>query len=197
MLLSGDRGEAQGAATNEGSSQASSGLLGERAAQYEALIEHPQLGRFVDDLPIPKVRVTVLASNAEPDTVTAEALERAEADLDILVLFGADPGSDDRVIRVEVATTAGIDLDARLVADKILDEMAHSGIALVEPAGTPAALRLRRADRLTLSREEEKSTFEPATGTTRRYCRSHRCSTASSTTLCERGSPATTTPTSH
>ncbi|MGO2521751.1 MAG: condensation domain-containing protein, partial [Microbacterium sp.] len=156
VLLSGDRGKAQGAATNEGSSQASSGLLGERAAQYEALIEHPQLGRFVDDLPIPKVRVTVLASNAEPDTVTAEALERAEADLDILVLFGADPGSDDRVIRVEVATTAGIDLDARLVADKILDEMAHSGIALVEPAGTPAALRLRRADRLTLSREEEE-----------------------------------------
>ncbi|RCS61184.1 non-ribosomal peptide synthetase [Microbacterium sp. JB110] len=156
VLLRGDGGEAQGIAANEGISQASSGLLGERAVQYEALIDHPQLARFVDDLPIPKVRVTVFATNAEPDTVTVKALERAEIDLDVLVLSGARPGSDDRVVRVEVAAAAGIDLDACRLAEEILNEIAHSGIALAEPAKPVVPLRVRRADRLTLLREEEE-----------------------------------------
>ncbi|MGO1850387.1 amino acid adenylation domain-containing protein [Microbacterium sp.] len=155
LLLTSESGDPDGVWAADGSAQARVGLSEERATEYAELLEHPQFRRFFDDLPIPRVRVTVLTSNAETGSIAADGLERAEIDLDIIVVFGTDSGAGRCTLRVDVATATGVGVDASRIADEIAEWIVHSGIASTEAARHLSPLQLRRADRLTISSDDE------------------------------------------
>ncbi|WP_285690254.1 non-ribosomal peptide synthetase [Actinoplanes sp. NBRC 103695] len=131
------------------------GLSPERAAEYAALAGHPRFSRFFDDLPIPRIRVSVFRSRAELIAESAAGVGVPEDGLGIQVhVAGRESG--DYVVRVWVESADTVDVDTRALAAAITDEVAGAGI----PAAgheRREAFTLRRADRATLTPVEEES----------------------------------------
>ncbi|CUU61265.1 amino acid adenylation domain-containing protein, partial [Parafrankia irregularis] len=131
-------------------------LSPERAAEYASLRARPQLSRFFDDLPLPRIRISVFRSAAERIATVPAISAGNPIQLDICILIDPGSASEPRTVRVEVETAPGIDLDARALAEEIATATAQIDFALTLSRRSPSGLRLRRADRLTISREEEE-----------------------------------------
>ncbi|WP_368862446.1 amino acid adenylation domain-containing protein [Frankia sp. Mgl5] len=142
--------------TNAGGTHLPPALSPERVADYTSLRARPQLDRFFDDLPAPSIRISVFRSAAERIASVPAIPADSPIQLDICILIGPDLTAEPQTIRVAVETAAGVDLDARALAQQIatVATQVDFGLALSRPS--PGGLHLRRADRLTISGEDEK-----------------------------------------
>ncbi|KPM56058.1 hypothetical protein ACG83_12895 [Frankia sp. R43] len=143
-------------ASNGGATHSPPALSLERAADYASLRARPQLSRFFDDLPLPRIRISVFRSAAERIATVAAISADNAIQLDICILIDPGPAAEPQTVRVEVETAPGIDLDAHALAEEIATVTAQIDFALTLSRQSPGGLRLRRADRLTISREEEE-----------------------------------------
>ncbi|WP_394618762.1 amino acid adenylation domain-containing protein [Lentzea sp. JNUCC 0626] len=122
------------------------GLSPQRAAEYAALAGHSRFSRFFDDLPIPRIRVGVFRSLAEP--VAAVGVPEDGLGIQVHVSGG--------VVRVWAESAPAVDVDTTALAATIAEEIADAG---VPAAGRERrdAFTLRRADRVTLTPGEEEA----------------------------------------
>ncbi|WP_306770306.1 non-ribosomal peptide synthetase [Microbacterium sp. 18062] len=123
------------------------------AEEYGALSRHPRFGAFFDDLPEPQVRVDVFETEARTVSPGDEDLVVGRVPVVVRVLIGSRTDEAQRAVRVEVETAAGVRVDAPALAQAVADDLARSGVSV---PGRAESLRVRRADRLSLSLDEEK-----------------------------------------
>ncbi|NNN35585.1 amino acid adenylation domain-containing protein, partial [Streptomyces sp. S3(2020)] len=131
------------------------GLSPERATEYAVLAAHPRFSRFFDDLPIPRIRVSVFRSQAEPIAEPAAGVGVPGDGLGIQVhVSGREPG--DQVVRVWVESADTVDVDTQALAAAITEEIVGAGLPAAGHERRDA-FTLRRADRVTLTPAEEES----------------------------------------
>ncbi|WP_254716157.1 non-ribosomal peptide synthetase [Actinomadura sp. WMMB 499] len=113
-----------------------------RADEYAALLRDAALGRILDDVPEPDVRIGQFRTDAEG---AEGADEGAPVSVTVLV------GTGGRVtVHAEVAS--GIGIDAGRLAEAVLGDLATRGVVAGDAGTGPPALR--RADRLPLTAAE-------------------------------------------